>query len=191
METARARELLRRERQRIEQALAKLRLPGGEELAGQDEMADSASQLYEEEFGEGQADDLWDRLASVERAEGRLIDGNYGLSVESGKPIPDERLEAVPTAERTVEEQVRFERQTRYPSRSTPNGKSGLAPGMPTSPLPGLTLGEHLHCRAGRRPYVAERWNCDRKVCQERCRQGQQHLVSAEPLSADVFDDLD
>jgi hypothetical protein len=45
METARARELLRRERQRIEQALAKLRLPGGEELAGQDEMADSASQL--------------------------------------------------------------------------------------------------------------------------------------------------
>ncbi len=79
MESERARELLRRERQRIEQALAKLRLPGGEELAGQDEMADSASQLYEEEFGEGQADDLRDKLASVERTEGRLIDGNYGL----------------------------------------------------------------------------------------------------------------
>ena len=112
MESERARELLRRERQRIEQALAKLSPSGGEELAGQDEMADSASQLYEEEFGEGQADDLRDELASVERAEGRLIDGTYGLSVESGEPIPDQRLEAVPTAERTVEEQARFERQT-------------------------------------------------------------------------------
>ncbi len=112
MESERARELLRRERQRIEQALAKLRLPGGEELARQDEMADSASQLYEEEFGEGQADDLRDELASVERADERLLDGTYGLSVESGEPIPDERLEAVPTAERTVEEQTRFERQT-------------------------------------------------------------------------------
>jgi DnaK suppressor protein len=112
MEPERAQELLRRERQRIEQALAALSLPGGEELAGQDEPADSAAQLYEEEFDDGQADDLRDELASVERAERRLIDGTYGLSVESGQPIPDERLEAVPTAERTVEEQARFEGQT-------------------------------------------------------------------------------
>jgi DnaK suppressor protein len=33
--------------------------------------------------------------------------GTYGLSVESGEPIPDERLEAIPTAERTVEEEAR------------------------------------------------------------------------------------
>ncbi len=86
----------------------------GKSLRGQDEMADSASQLYEEEFGEGPADDLRDKLASVERAEGRLIDGTYGLSVESGEPIPDERLEAVPTVERAAEEQAQFERQTSY-----------------------------------------------------------------------------
>ena len=49
-------------------------------------------------------------LAAVARAEGRLIDGTYGLSIDSGEPIPDERLEAVPTAERTAEEQTRFER---------------------------------------------------------------------------------
>ncbi|MGH3002921.1 MAG: TraR/DksA C4-type zinc finger protein [Gaiellaceae bacterium] len=30
--------------------------------------------------------------------------------MESGRPIPDERLEAVPTAERTADEQARFER---------------------------------------------------------------------------------
>ena len=110
MELERARDLLRRERARIEQALARVSGPGREELAGQDEMADSASQLYEEEFDEGQADDLRAELAAIERAEARLLDGTYGRSIESGEEIPDERLEAVPTAERTAEEQARFER---------------------------------------------------------------------------------
>jgi DnaK suppressor protein len=110
MEFERARDLLRRERARIEQALARDSAPRREELAGQDEMADSASQLYEEEFDEGQADDLRAELAAVERAEARLLDGSYGRSIESGEAIPDARLEAVPTAERTAEEQARFER---------------------------------------------------------------------------------
>jgi RNA polymerase-binding transcription factor len=111
MEPERARELLQRERERIEQALAKLGLSGGEELAGQDEMADSASRLYEDEFDEGQTEDLRAELAALERAEERLAAGTYGLSIESSDPIPDERLEAVPTAERTIEEQTRFERR--------------------------------------------------------------------------------
>jgi DnaK suppressor protein len=110
MELERARDLLRRERVRIEQALARLSVPGREELAGQDEMADAASQLYEEEFDEGQADDLRAELAAVERAEQRLIEGTYGRSIESGEKIPDERLEAVPAAERTAAEQARVER---------------------------------------------------------------------------------
>jgi DnaK suppressor protein len=48
-------------------------------------------------------------LAAVERAEARIDAGTYGLSVESGEPIPDERLETIPTAERTAEEQARFD----------------------------------------------------------------------------------
>jgi RNA polymerase-binding transcription factor len=112
MDAERARELLRRERSRIEEALAHFSRPGREELAGQDEMADSASQLYEEEFDEGQVDDLLAELAAVKQAEQRLAAGTFGLSVESGEPIPDERLEAVPTAERTIEEQERFDCQT-------------------------------------------------------------------------------
>ena len=111
MDQEQARELLRRERDRIEAALARLNVPGREELAGQDEMADSASQLYEEEFDEGQADDLRAELAAVKHAEERLATGTYGLSVESDAPIPDERLEAVPTALRTIEEQERFDHQ--------------------------------------------------------------------------------
>ena len=38
-------------------------------------------------------------------AEQRLAGGTYGLTVESGRPIPDERLEVFPAAERTVEEE--------------------------------------------------------------------------------------
>ena len=65
-----------------------------------------------EEFDEGQVEDLRAALAAVERAERRLIDSTYGFSVESGEPIADLRLEAVPTAERTAEEQAQLERQT-------------------------------------------------------------------------------
>jgi DnaK suppressor protein len=49
-------------------------------------------------------------LAAVARAEARLAAGTYGVSVESGARIPDERLEVEPLAERTVDEQARFER---------------------------------------------------------------------------------
>ncbi|HEX3330082.1 MAG TPA: hypothetical protein VHS27_09180 [Gaiellales bacterium] len=71
------------------------------------EIADDASDTYQSEFDQGRIDDLRGQLAAVERAEERLRNRKYGLSVESGKPIPDERLEAVPTAERTVEEEAR------------------------------------------------------------------------------------
>lgn len=65
-----------------------------------------ASDLYQDELDEGLADGLRDQLAALERAEARLAAGTYGLSIESGEPIPDERLEALPTAERTAEEEA-------------------------------------------------------------------------------------
>ena len=67
--------------------------------------ATSASDLYQDEFDEGREDDLREQLAAVERAEARLSAGTYGLSIESGEPIPDERLEIVPTAELTTAEE--------------------------------------------------------------------------------------
>ena len=110
MEPARARELLAAERERVERALAGLRREDVGELADQDGPADQASDLFEDELDEGLAEQLRETLAAIERAEARLAAGTYGLSVESGIPIPDERLEAVPTAERTAEEQARYER---------------------------------------------------------------------------------
>jgi RNA polymerase-binding transcription factor len=102
----RARELLAAERTRIERALARLGHEDTGEPADDEDPGNLASELYEDELDEGLADDLRRELAAVERAEARLAAGTYGLSVESGKPIPDERLEAVPTAERTVEEEA-------------------------------------------------------------------------------------
>ncbi len=108
MEEARAREVLAAERTRIERQLAGLERPGDDaELAhGDQHLADEASDLYEDELRAGRIDDLRERLRAVERAEERLAAGTYGLSVESGLPIPDERLEVEPTAERTVEEEA-------------------------------------------------------------------------------------
>ncbi len=110
MDEARARELLTRERTRIE-AEIKHHLGRSEdsELSDVDQhMADDATNLYEDELDEGIVEQLREQLAAVERAEQRLKDGTYGMSVQSGEPIPDARLEAVPWAERTVEEQARL-----------------------------------------------------------------------------------
>ncbi len=50
------------------------------------------------------AESMRERLAALDRALKRLDDGTYGRSVRSGLPIPDERLEADPAAELTIEE---------------------------------------------------------------------------------------
>jgi DnaK suppressor protein len=55
------------------------------------------------------------RLGEVDRALRKIEEGTYGLSDESGEPIPRGRLEAVPEAARTVEEQQRFEQERRPP----------------------------------------------------------------------------
>jgi DnaK suppressor protein len=103
----RAHELLARERARIEQALADLAPPDRDDPEPFDD--DVAPDLLEAEIEEGLRQRLQDELAAVERAERRLADGTYGLSIESGEPIPDGRLEAIPWAERTVEEQARYD----------------------------------------------------------------------------------
>jgi DnaK suppressor protein len=110
MDPERAQELLRRERHRIEKALAELTEQQDRELASQDQhLGDQGSELYADELSAGLRERLSDELAALERAEARLAGGTYGISIESGEPIPDERLEAVPTAERTAEEQSRIE----------------------------------------------------------------------------------
>jgi DnaK suppressor protein len=119
VDTERARQLLADERRRIENALARRKPADVGELADQDEPADKASELHADELDEGVSDDLREALSAVERAEARLEQGTYGLSVEGGQPIPDDRLEAFPTAELTVGEQERYEHGGRVRSIQT------------------------------------------------------------------------
>jgi DnaK suppressor protein len=110
VEAERARELLSAERKRIEAALARLRHVDDAEPADEYDPANLASDLYQDEFDEGLRDDLEAQLAAVERAEARLAAGTYGRSTLSGEPIPDERLEVLPAAELTADEERRRER---------------------------------------------------------------------------------
>ena len=99
MENERAAQLLEQLRARIEGELRELSDPDADE-----------PDLHQTEIDHGRIGDLRRELEAVDRAEGRLADGTYGISIESGEPIPDGRLEAMPTAERTVEEEQRYQR---------------------------------------------------------------------------------
>jgi DnaK suppressor protein len=105
MDPERARELLRGERARLERALNGLAWEDGVETEGVFDSANLASDTFQHEWDAGLEENLREQLEAVERAERRLAEGTYGLSIDSGTPIPDGRLEALPTAERTAEEE--------------------------------------------------------------------------------------
>jgi len=109
MDPATARELLASERERIERALADLATPETDPNSDPADAGDNAPELLDAEIDAGLATPLREELAAVERAEARLAQGTYGLSVQSGEPIADARLQSVPWAERTAEEQARYE----------------------------------------------------------------------------------
>jgi DnaK suppressor protein len=103
----RARGLLEDERRRIERLLDEFghqRQADREAGDAHGDLNDGAEPLTAEETDDAVASGLRRRLEAIERAEARLVEGTYGLSVRSGEPIPDERLEADPAAELTVEE---------------------------------------------------------------------------------------
>ena len=53
------------------------------------------------------------RLRLIESALARIEQGKYGICLKSGKPIPKERLEAIPYALYRVEYQSELERKNR------------------------------------------------------------------------------
>lgn len=57
------------------------------------------------------AHDTW-LLGEIAAALTRLAQGRYGLSVESGEPIPYARLRSIPWARRTAEEEEEVSRTT-------------------------------------------------------------------------------
>ena len=116
MEEERARARLREERQRLERLLASVdadhdRVAPADVVA--EDLVDGADRRIGEETDEAVTRQLHQRLQALQRAEGRLAAGTYGRSVLSGRPIPDERLEADPLAELTVDEEAAREQAER------------------------------------------------------------------------------
>ena len=71
------------------------------------EQEDDAQRLDALDTGQSLRDRNTERLRVIGRALEKIKDGTYGLSDGNGKPIPRDRLEAVPEAIHTVEEQAR------------------------------------------------------------------------------------
>jgi DnaK suppressor protein len=112
VDKARARALLDQERRRLEQLSRAVARDHDDAVAGssREDPVDGAGRRVAEETSEALGERLGDRWGALERAEARLAAGSYGASILSGRPIPDERLEAFPLAELTVEEAAQRDR---------------------------------------------------------------------------------
>ncbi|MDQ3793216.1 MAG: TraR/DksA family transcriptional regulator [Actinomycetota bacterium] len=80
----------------------------------QHDSGDMSQSLFTREVDATVEQQVGRRLQAVERALEKIEEGTYGLSDESGEPIPRGRLEAVPEAARTVEEQERYRETYRH-----------------------------------------------------------------------------
>src|SRR6185437_8351647 len=115
MDQDRARSLLIAERDEVQGLLKDAETAGQEDRQSEvdseaGDTGDAAQPLEAEGQDDAIAESLRNRLDAIERALHRLDDGTYGRSVRSGEPIPDERLEADPAAELTIEEARAAER---------------------------------------------------------------------------------
>ena len=107
MDGERARALLDAERARVQQLLDATAAAGRDDRDAANEQGDhddAAQELTTQETDDAVAEGLRERLAALDRADRRIVEGTYGRSILSGQPIPDARLEADPAAELTVDE---------------------------------------------------------------------------------------
>ena len=116
MDQKRVHALLREERDRLERLRSLVdadhdRVARADEVA--EDLADGADRRTVQETDEAVARQLTSRLEALQRAEDRLAAGTYGRSVLSGRPIPDERLQAFPLAELTADEEAAQDRTDR------------------------------------------------------------------------------
>ncbi|NWJ46296.1 MAG: hypothetical protein HXX08_10505 [Chloroflexi bacterium] len=99
------------EKARLEEELDRLMIDTRENAADQSaegspsEMADIASDVTEQERIMSEREEVRSLLNEIDKALLRFENGTYGLSVVSGKPIPFERLEALPWASKLVGEE--------------------------------------------------------------------------------------
>ena len=119
-------EFIQQQRQRLEELREEVvRLRGGleEDLRDraedegdmtENDSGDMSQSLFTREVDATVEEQVERRFQQVERALQKIEEGTYGLSDDSGEPIPKGRLEAMPEATRTVEEQERSRETYRH-----------------------------------------------------------------------------
>jgi DnaK suppressor protein len=127
MDDAKARTLLEQERTRLQGIRDGLQREqeestsetGGELSNFDQHPGDSGTETFEMEKNVSLLDQVEEELVEVEAAFERLERGEYGRCQACGRPIGDERLEAMPATRFCVEDQAKAEREPGFPgSRS-------------------------------------------------------------------------
>jgi len=75
------------------------------------DIADSASDEFDHDLALSRLSAEQDALFEVEEALRRILNGTYGVCEETGKPIPEERLKAIPWARFAREVEARLENE--------------------------------------------------------------------------------
>ena len=123
MDKATARRRLKQERTRLEGIRDGLQRDqdeatsdtGGELSSFDQHPGDSGTETFEMAKNVSLLEQVEDELREVDVAVERLDRGTYGRCQACGRPIGDERLEAMPATRFCVEDQAKAERQTGYP----------------------------------------------------------------------------
>jgi RNA polymerase-binding transcription factor DksA len=108
--------------------------------------ADAASDTVEREIDLGLQGDAGDVLAEIAAARRRLADGTYGRCETCDRPIPEDRLQALPWARRCVDDERAFQRssvlampapgQRVWPAADAPLAEDGAWDPEDDHPLP-------------------------------------------------------
>lgn len=123
MDKATARRRLEKERTRLqgmredlEREREETTADGAGELSTVDQHpGDSGTETFEMEKNVSLLEQVEDELQEIEVAFQRLDRGAYGSCQACGRPIGDERLEAMPAARFCIEDQAKAEREAGYP----------------------------------------------------------------------------
>jgi RNA polymerase-binding protein DksA len=75
-----------------------------------DHLADNATETFMRELDGGLEENAEHLLTEIEAALERIVNGSYGICVVCGRPIGEERLQAVPWATLCIEDKRRQER---------------------------------------------------------------------------------
>lgn len=120
MDNNEARQLLLAERERLMALLNDQADTVADQQNFDPSAADLAKDIVDREVDRSQLEWVQRELAEVDAALQRVDDGTYGMSDVSGRPIPDERLRAVPHARRLVDEQQLVDNQARAADPNNP-----------------------------------------------------------------------